>query len=119
MKNRQSGPPPNKKQALSERKAAFFPKKTYVLTTGNLRSDDRKPTIKQQKACFLTPQKPVFCPFPPPVPSFHARSLSAKAAHLHLSINETKKKDNRMTIRPSGYPSPEAPVHRLPKHTYI
>lgn len=116
---RQSDPPPNKKQALSERKAAFFPKKTYVLTTGNLQSDDRKPTIRQQKACFLTPQKPLPCPFPPPVPSFHARSLSAKAAHLHLSVNETKKTDNRMTIRPSGYPSPEAPVHRLPKHTYI
>ena len=119
MKNRQSDPSSNEKQALSERKAAFFPKKTYVLTTGYLRSDDRKPTIRQQKACFLTPQKPAFPPFPPPVSSFHARSLSAKTAHLHLSVNKTKKTDNRMTIRPSGYSSPEGPVHRLPKHTYI
>ena len=119
MKNRQSGPPPNKKQALSERKAAFFPKKTYVLTTGNLQSDDRKPTIRQQKACFLPPQKPLPCPFPPPVSSFHARSLSAKTAHLHLSVYETKKTDNRMTIRPSGYPSPEAPFIGFPSiHIY-
>lgn len=110
---------PNKKQPLSERKAAFFSEKTCFPMTGNLLSDHRKHTSCRQKAHLPTPPKPVFHRFPPPVSLFRKKSPPAKSAYRHPSVNGIRKTDDRTTTTRPTFHSRETPSRHTPIRPYI